>query len=409
MVHVSIVFLVALLLMNSSARFCFAAGSEVPILEEQSVNVYVVCLDDVNASGVSNISRVFEGVLLASKVDGVHYWTGELDHEGMALSVVMDEIPINVSVTTITDWTAYRLLVEYANNVIIVNAHGETLPIPNGYAEEEWVDRIADAMLYRNVTWVHVAGYPFHYFWHQNQGNRGEWGEQGLKRLMSHIGITNVTRYPIQTETLDLNVGASYALYDWPEIYEAAYAEFDYLLKVHNLTDNVALCIYGGSQHGPYYVGIIVGFNNGGDFGFYVHLGVTNTYESDRKTPSDSDFCKGFLGSAAAVWAHTMKLASENSILNAEAEIARAEKDKRIKGLNEAVDLLRKAKNAYFSYSFEGKDGAIILAKKAGEASDQAIKPSLTEFELPITVLGIIGVVIIGGLAIRKRNNKHKA
>jgi hypothetical protein len=130
------------------------------------VNVYVVCLEGVNARGVGNMSRVLNGVLKASTPIGNPYqrirrWTGEERVISAFYSeLVLEEIPINVSVTAVMDWTAYRILVEYASNVIIVNAHGEILPVPSGYSWNGWVNKIAQAMLNHRVTWVHL---PTHF------------------------------------------------------------------------------------------------------------------------------------------------------------------------------------------------------------------------------------------------------
>jgi hypothetical protein len=143
----------------------------------------------------------------------------------MTFSPIYGEIPINVSVTVITDWTAYKILVEYGANIIIVNAHGETIPIPSGYTEKEWMGKIAEALLYRNVTWVHTAGYPFRYYWHQKTG-RGVWEEEGFKILTSNIGKNNVTCWPPSSlyERIRLNVEAEQGIaLDWPDFFAGAF------------------------------------------------------------------------------------------------------------------------------------------------------------------------------------------
>jgi hypothetical protein len=71
--------------------------------------------------------------------------------------------------TVVTSWITYRnIIIMNYPGVIIVNTHGEILPVPNGYTKEGWVDEISEAMLTRRVTWVHIAGYPFYYVKYEN-------------------------------------------------------------------------------------------------------------------------------------------------------------------------------------------------------------------------------------------------
>ena len=79
--------------------------------------------------------------------------------------------------TVVTSWITYKNVIIYNAGVIIVNTHGQILPVPNGYTKEDWVDKISEAMLTRRVTWVHVAGYPFYYVKHEN-GVSEIWGEK---------------------------------------------------------------------------------------------------------------------------------------------------------------------------------------------------------------------------------------
>lgn len=132
------------------------------------VYVYVLCLDRVSASGVDNMSRVVEGAVRACQVDKIHYWNGEWRPLGLVYEPVSDEVNVTVRVANVTSWDIYRNVLETSHNAIIVNAHGEIIPIPAAYTKEEWVDEIADAMAYRNVTWVHTAGYPFFRVWYHN-------------------------------------------------------------------------------------------------------------------------------------------------------------------------------------------------------------------------------------------------
>lgn len=233
---ISLGFSVIIFLITVLAAFCFAASSASVDNATENVNVYVVCLEGVNGSGVGNVSRVVEGVFKASEVGRIRYRTGEYEPIGMTFIPVYGEVKVNVSVTVITDWMAYKILVEFGSNIILVNAHGETLPIPADYAKEEWLDEIAYAMLYRNVTWVHVAGYPFYHYFHQESGE-GAWDEEGFKLLMAHIGKNNATCWPpdypgAKTDLIRLDPSAESSIFlDWCDFYHAFFVNWGCPLK----------------------------------------------------------------------------------------------------------------------------------------------------------------------------------
>ena len=381
---------------------------------EREIEVYVLSLDDVGASEVNNMSRVIEGVVRASRVDEIHYWTGEWKAVGSAYEPVLGEVELDVRVIPITSWEAYRILVEFGNGVIIVNAHGEVVPTPSGYATEEWIDKIAYAMAHRNVTWVHMAGYPFCYYDHQELGE-GTWGEEGFKQLTSHIGKNNVTCWApgppgSEMDKVDMNPTSRQELvWDWGEaLAYAAYVDSGWPIKKSDFEDVFVLPIFGG---GDYCTGAVIKFAESSEtsgFGFYVHIGTRQTYD-EAGVPTDKDYWRGYSGTAAAIWATQMKATSENAIFNAETAIANAEKEGRTKGLDEAIVQLQQAKEAYVLCEFIGSKGAIGLANKVEMTANETTKLSFIEAYSPhVMVLGIAAVVIIGGLAIRWRNNKHK-
>jgi len=92
----------------------------------------------------------------------------------------------------IDTWSAYVNAMLNEVGVIIVNTHGEVLPIPAGYTKEQWVGNISAAMCFRRVTWVNMAGYPFYWVWYQGDTAMSLWGSDGFKNLMGHIGLGNV-------------------------------------------------------------------------------------------------------------------------------------------------------------------------------------------------------------------------
>lgn len=274
------------------------------------VHVYVVCLDGLGAIGVSNVSKVLQGVLKASSIPRVAYLTGEWKQMGLSYEPVIGEIYVDVHVDVITDWLDYKSLVESSTNVLIVNSHGQNLPVPADYAKEEWIDKIAFAVLYRNVTWVHIAGYPFKDMFHQETGEEIG-GEEGFERFMSYIGKENVTCWApmdehgesLKDEYCGLTEAANFALatnWLWPN--------FPLSIKMGNplnrsyIPDVLVLPLYSRSCKGQdCYSGAIIAFAKPEaklDFGFYVHLGGGQTFGSHQ---SSRYFDAGYITGAAAI------------------------------------------------------------------------------------------------------------
>ena len=141
------------------------------------------------------------------------------------------------------------------------------------------------------------------------------------------------------------------------------------------------------------------------NFGFFVHFGVGQTYEYDGEKITDRDFYGAYAAAAVAIRAHVMKAKSLEAIYYAEAAIIKARLEGRIKGLDKAVNLLMEAKEAYFSNSY---DEALLKTYQAKKAVGEAVNPSLIEsYGYFLGALGI-ATAILGGLAIRWRNNRRK-
>ena len=269
--------------------------------------VYVICLSNVGGWLVDNPSRVKDGATWALspseayRIPPVHPKYGKT--------------PPFYSVTyeVVTNWATYKSIIESCKEVIVLNCHGEILPIPSGYSETAWVDKIAEAMLHRGVSWVHIAGYPFYRVWHQGASSSQEWpsgGPFGFKNLTSHINMPNVECWPSgpETELVNLNPSAD-QLGRWDDINNAAYVELGRPLKASDFKEYLIMPIHGG---GDYYTSAIIAFAKPGQrfdpsnqygFGAYVHIGTRKTYKSDKVTETDKDYWRGYVGAAAAVWA----------------------------------------------------------------------------------------------------------
>lgn len=390
-------------------RNAYALSTEVVPFGEVCLEVYVIALDGVDGHGVSNITRVVDAVIYASKpCDGAIHYLIEPPPE-----LVLGELKINATVTIIRGWDEYRRVVETCSRAIIVNAHGETIPIPSSYTREEWIDKIAEALAYRNVTWVHTAGYPFYYIHHQESGI-SVWGEKGFKRLMSHIGKSNVTCHPhppaTETDIVLLHEDCKYYIaYGWPKLLLFAYlANRGKPLNATEFKDSCVAIIWGTDYY--YMTGAVIKFattNGTNSFGFYVHVGTYQTYTDDR-CKTDADYFRGYTGTGMAVWACAWRFAAEEAISDAEKAIVKAEFEGRTNGLDDAKRLIQEAKSLFRrpQHRAMSADIATWKAIEARNVASNALKPSFLEvYALPLAVLGSSSTIAITVLAIKYRKN----
>jgi len=369
---------------------------------EVDVELYVVALNGV--CGFGNITRTVEGVLgacppLDNRVTFLVDWP------------TLGEIKVNTDVSVIRSWDEYKNVVETGSNIIIVNAHGETLPVPAGYTRDGWIDKIAEAMAYRNVTWVHTGGYPFFYV-HEQDGGMSEWREKGFQALMSHIGKSNVTCFPEESETLKVQMheAAHYTLiHGWYNITMAGKVELGRPLKASDFKNCSLSPIWGCED--SFMPGAIVKFakaNQTNSFGFYVHIGTRKTFTWDP-SETDGDYYRGYVGAAQAIYTVAFRTLSGKAISEAERAIFLAESEGKTKGLSKARGLLFQAKEFYFHNPRLAYHLALVYAKDAVEAANNAVKPSFVEAYASHLVLAIISVVVIAtGVGVRwKRNSKR--
>lgn len=387
---------------------CFVFGADIVTFGEVDINLYVVALDGVSAHGVGNMTNTVNGVLQAASVDTVH-WVMEYMPTGFGtFDLTLGEIHLNVSASVINDWEAYKEVVETSSNTIIVNAHGETIPVPTGYTREDWVDKIAEAMAYRNVTWVHTAGYPFYYYHYQESGEN-EWGEEGFKRFMWHIGKNDVTCWPSGSDTdpVYLNEDAEYTLmHGWFDVTQASMAERGRPLNASNFKDRCVAVIWGTKD--DYMTGAITKFakaDQSNSFGFYVHVGTRKTFASGGGE-TDGDYYRGYLSAAQAIYTSSFRMISDYAISQAEKAIDKAESEGRTHGIGEARQLLQQATE---KYNLSNYVLVLEISTNANNAANNATQPSFIEaYALPLIILGITGIVTATSLVVRWRKNSRK-
>lgn len=290
-----------------------------------NAKVYILKLNDVGAWGVNNISAAVEGAIEACTPKERHYNIPTAHPKHGEIAPYYD-----IEYQVVTDWSAYLNIIQNEVGAIIVNTHGEILPVPSGYLDENWVDAIADAMITRSVKWVHMAGYPFYFVWHQGSSEKSFWGVNGFKAFMSHIGLYNVE--------LPMNLPSTYThLTGWAgQILEGSW-NLDHAknvllnrpLQKSVFKDYCALPIYEIYLEGEtWWEGAIIDFAKPGErldledtytFGAFIHLGTSQTYtEGPEEEPTNSDKWRAYVATAVAIWIETARFEDAYDVVSNE-------------------------------------------------------------------------------------------
>jgi hypothetical protein len=392
-----------------------------------SLNVYVLSLPDVGNFRASNHSAVVEGVKQAV---AIRDWNGQTEELRLLLNssgfYMVMKLEVNVSYTMVEDWNTYRTLVETGNDTMIVNTHDEYLPVPEGYTKEEWTDKIADFMLTRWGTWVHVGGYPFYRVQYQN-GTTETWGENGFKQLMKNIGKTDVNceSPPVpENERVDIDQGAVKTLgldwYWWDGLKDCNIADFALAgwgapLKYSEFNESLIMTLYSwpiGSE--MYMLGAVIRYSPNAsafNFGIYVHLGSWQFYDADGRTIRDvngnsvDDFAMGFLSTATAVYGEFSCAATElygGNGNSASEAIQKAEEQGRTVGLAKAEGSFQNALDAFASGNYKVSAAYALQAKLTAEGA-------ATQNTLPQAAAAVIAMITmpIAVVVYYRKNNKN--
>jgi len=362
-----------------------------------SLKVYVIALSGVTTYRAENLSEVVEGVCEAAAVNKTRV---SLRGDGWK------QVEFNVVSDVVTEWADYKVLVESGVDVIIVNAHGEYLPVPTEYSKEEWVGKIVNAMLNRQVTWVNTGGYPLYRVQYQN-GEIETWGEKGFQELMRYIGKSDVNcRGPSALFYAGLSGYASHLDYSW-QLDSACRAATNAPLKSNDFKDLLISAIYAiGPIDGVVYIpGAVIRFslpNETSNFGFYVHLGTWQFADSRGKTVENADFYMGYVAAAAAIWSE-VDLSTHLLYHDIPEDIEIARATGRTQGLDQAESLLQQAIDAYQQGEYKT---AIALAYQARETARTAVKPIdyLAVYGPYVLFFGIVGSVAVQVIWKKKSN-----
>lgn len=387
--------LVTLMLMMFLFSMLTVSVGASTVADEKSlpVSIYIVSLADVGNYRASNLSMVVEGAIQATKVDTVSVF---LDWGNVG------KVNVSITVHIISDWEAYRMLIEWGNNVIVVNTHDEYLPVPSGYTKEGWTDKISDFMLNRWGTWTHLGGYPLYRVWYQN-GTKEEWGERGFKTLMNHIGKGNATcNSPTGENTkADIILNGAMVLGSWywstinrtyslvtlarvnvgrPLKYQD-FEEEHWILPLYEWTDKST-----GKLYWP--IAAIKFSEENRKFGIYVHLGAWRFYDaSDNEFSEHNDLALGFVSTAVAIWSEAGWPILE--IYEASDAIQRAMRAGHTGSLDQAENLLQRAIDTYNQGKYKE---SVIYSEQAAEIAQNA-----REATPPYLNYGLVAVVVVMG------------
>lgn len=277
------------------------------------VELYIIQLPDADAHWVSDTSDAVKGAIKAVNVTGNNY---ELTNIPLVHPKVGESPPFySMNYEIVSDWNTYKTVVESAVGAIVVNTHGEVVPVPASYSKEDWTDKIAEAMLERRMIWVNIAGYPFYYVWQEGQTNPDPetWYGDGFQHLMSHINKPDVV-IPLLSgeEKDDLTFAAARNLNPithcgWKDIDQAERITRDRPVYASDFEGYVALELWSS---GLYCTGAVIGFVKPGEmfdpeacsgFGAFVHIGTRTTLTSGD-VETNADTWRAYVGTAAAIW-----------------------------------------------------------------------------------------------------------
>lgn len=278
-----------------------------------SASVYIICLPEVPCY---NFGNQVNQTAKTSVRDGAIEALGFRENDNLPrVHPLMGKTPpfYNIQYQVVTDWNTYRYVVQNLDNIIIINTHGEILPIPSTYSQVSWMAVIADAVLNRSVTWVHTGSYPFFQMWYQGNSTYELWGTFGFQNFTHYLGLDGVTCWPPpyphdETDMIRMNTYATDTLQGggWQNLGGAYRAELGRPLNSSQLKNYTVTAIWGSES--DYMTGAIVSFvqpsrrftpSQHKGFGAYVHIGTRNTDDGQHST--NSDFYRGYVGAVAAI------------------------------------------------------------------------------------------------------------
>lgn len=304
----SIVFNAFMLILALSVVAVFPPlTSRVEAMDGQA-EVYVLRISGVGVCGVNKADDVAQGVMDACTPIGR---TGNVPQ--VLLNYGKRPPYCKTTYSMITDWASYVNIIQSYTNIVVVNAHGEIVPVPSGYTHEDWVDKIAEAMFKRRLTWVNMAGYPFYWYWQQGATDKTMWGEGGFQKLMKNIEREGVNCSLPTSARPQMSSSAWTQLSSWTVLSNAKAVDLYRPLKKSDFQNYAVLPLYTYVYNSvEYWEGAVIAFAKPGSrlstngFGYYVHLGTSQTYDASGR-PSNGDRYRAYVATAAAIWAEALQ------------------------------------------------------------------------------------------------------
>jgi len=260
-------------------------------------DVYIVMIPDVPIWIVSDMEAVRRGV----------------EEACMVMPLVHLDTWKGLTYLEVVDMPTYEYIIQYPENVkppgfhgetgiIVVNAHGEVLPVQPGCYWETWVRVIRQHVQRKALTWVQVAGYPFYYYSY-GLHVKTEVGPQGFQLFLEMIlGPNTVDCWPNQ-EGYAVPIQGGYSNRLWGYGLIGGGLHKGRPLKIDSSTNIADLLDVMGYRSGDieYLTLGLIGFafpnqtvqKPSERVGYYVHNGAQY---------SDNDFNKGKYSMAVAAW-----------------------------------------------------------------------------------------------------------
>jgi hypothetical protein len=174
-------------------------------------DVYILMISGVPTSYVNDMDAVRRGVEASCMVEPlVHLNTWKpltyLEIRDMATYQYIITYPDNVRPPNVYPY----------NGIIVVNAHGEVLPVPPGQTWQAWISLLNYQTRLKGLVWSEVAGYPFFYYGF-GQGDQTMIGEQGFQLFLNpQSGASAVDCWPdSEGSTVPLQGGYSNRLWGY--------------------------------------------------------------------------------------------------------------------------------------------------------------------------------------------------
>jgi len=376
------------------------------------IRLYIVDLEGIGGFRAANHSAVVEGVIQATFINMEHKLSFGVYISDWLVPDYDVDVYVNATYELVHDWQTYRQLVENANNTIIVNTHDEILPVPDGYAREEWIAVIADFLLQRWGTWVHTGGLPFRIIQYEN-GTTEEWND-GFKNFMEHANLNVTVKNPpkvnpyephVSQIAIEMGYGRTMEYLGWFAVHLGEGADpltkfwyaivnyangFDHCLRYdQSSVDTSIIHIYSFNSSidlNVYAASAALRLSNKTDsYGVFVYSSPWKFEDGGGNYFSDYNCSVGMgaIPTAAAIWCEAGYAAKK--IVEANAAKVRDET-----AIQKAID----------AFSTESYKQSVIYAEKATALSQPNV--------LPAIILTAVAGAAIATTAIIHRNNKNK-